>query len=659
MTEFAQHKQEILNYFNTSIAIAQKIGVGEIEQQLGQAADRLTKGLLFVVICGEFKQGKSSLLGAFLNDSECFPVDQDVTTSLVTTISFGEQEKVTVWLGEGKKEVARTINRAEISDYVTERGNPKNHRQVRLLTIETPNEQLKNGLVLVDTPGIGGINIEHTEVTFAFIPNADVILFVSDALAPLTTNELEFLEKRIFPFCSDVLFVVTKIDQVQDTATILASNRDKLSKLMKRPGEDIPFMLVSSQNKLDYLQSGDPEDLEDSGFTELESTLWQLLEERRGQLLLLHALRELSNGLEQIKTPLQMELHACQQANAEELDKLEKELQKAIQRLSDLQEHEAEWRKTLSYGLADIRKNVGHDYERGATDIREKFEQYIQKYIKEPQRILGELVADFQGLSSNLFRNVLVQADSLRSQIETQSAIQLKFRPGEARSLEIREQPNLEGIKPKTRFLLKSLETGRQSFSYAVGGTLSGSVIGGVLGGILGGIGGLFAGGIGAIPGAIAGFQTGMSYGALGGTGIGVGIGTKKGLETVDMCERNEAANEIRKRVTPFINRSLLMCKENLDNAMTPLERAMADEFIEKLTQERKVMERSQSAIKKSRSHSQAQAAQRASELKVPLSEIEQLQKTIERQTEKLTHKDTEPTHFQKEELDYGDFADA
>jgi putative ribosome biogenesis GTPase RsgA len=42
--------------------------------------------------------------------------------------------------------------------------------------MESPNPQLKEGLVLVDTPGIGSLNTEHTAITYAFIPNADAIL---------------------------------------------------------------------------------------------------------------------------------------------------------------------------------------------------------------------------------------------------------------------------------------------------------------------------------------------------------------------------------------------------------------------------------------------------------------------------------------------------
>ena len=41
---------------------------------------------------------------------------------------------------------------------VTVQGNPGNKRAARVLRIQTPNERLKHGLVLLDTPGVGGLN---------------------------------------------------------------------------------------------------------------------------------------------------------------------------------------------------------------------------------------------------------------------------------------------------------------------------------------------------------------------------------------------------------------------------------------------------------------------------------------------------------------------
>ena len=279
MTTYQQQKQKLLQLFQQTQAIAKQYKYPEIEQNLKESAQHLAEGKLIVVVCGEFKQGKSSLINALINETNLFPVDVDITTNLVSTITYGKQEKITVVIGEPGKGQPKEIARDKIPDYVTEQHNANNAKKTQMLIIESPNPQLKEGLVLVDTPGVGGLNTDHTAVAYAFIPNADVILFVSDAQKPLTEKELEFVE-MIAGHCQNFIFVVTKKD-IGNYQEIIESNREKLNQTLNTPGEEITIIPVSSKIKLNYLKSQDQEDLEDSNFTTLENRLWQILNQKR------------------------------------------------------------------------------------------------------------------------------------------------------------------------------------------------------------------------------------------------------------------------------------------------------------------------------------------------------------------------------------------
>ena len=70
---------------------------------------------------------------------------------------------------------------------------------------------LKQGLVIVDTPGMGGLGAGHAAATLGFLPFADGLIFVSDASAELSAPEVEFL-RRATELCPTVLFAQTKID---------------------------------------------------------------------------------------------------------------------------------------------------------------------------------------------------------------------------------------------------------------------------------------------------------------------------------------------------------------------------------------------------------------------------------------------------------------
>ncbi|NER05228.1 MAG: dynamin, partial [Okeania sp. SIO3C4] len=180
------------------------------------------------------------------------------------------------------------ITREEISDYVTEQKNKNNTKNARMLVIESPNPQLENGLLLVDTPGVGSLNTNHTDITYTFIPNADVILFVSDVYAPLSQPELDFV-KMIREHNQNIVYVTTKIDRIDDSKTqmIVENNRQKLAKISQCSPDEITIIPVSSKNKLDYLKTGDKEDLEDSNFPKLEDKIWQILNQEKGYILLM------------------------------------------------------------------------------------------------------------------------------------------------------------------------------------------------------------------------------------------------------------------------------------------------------------------------------------------------------------------------------------
>ncbi|MEN6391740.1 MAG: dynamin family protein [Syntrophomonas sp.] len=83
---------------------------------------------------GQFKVGKSTFLNS-LTGKALLPVGNIPVTSVITRIKFGPQERTLVtFLNNSTQE----INIEDIDQYVSESGNPENHKQVLLVDIETP-----------------------------------------------------------------------------------------------------------------------------------------------------------------------------------------------------------------------------------------------------------------------------------------------------------------------------------------------------------------------------------------------------------------------------------------------------------------------------------------------------------------------------------------
>ena len=240
----------------------------------GRAA--LADGRYLVLTVGEFKRGKSSLLNALIED-RLFPVDPDVATATVCTLSWGETPRALLYLlPQGEDETPpppKTIDLSEVPRYATEQGRAKGDPPVARIDMVAPIPQLKSGLILVDTPGVGSMNPAHTAATSGFLPEADALLFVASAVQPLGTVELSFLA-RAYEVCPIVLTAVTMVDKTSGEDEIIAQARARIADVTGQPADAVDLVCVSARRKWNGLKNQDQALIQESGFPELERRLW-------------------------------------------------------------------------------------------------------------------------------------------------------------------------------------------------------------------------------------------------------------------------------------------------------------------------------------------------------------------------------------------------
>jgi GTPase Era involved in 16S rRNA processing/outer membrane lipoprotein SlyB len=617
MKNYQQQRKQIIQLFQQVQTLVTQSNRKDIAKTLQESAARYAEGKLFVVVAGEFKQGKSSFINAIINEKKLFPVDIDITTNLVSTITYGKEEKVTVVVGEPGKGKPKNITRAEIPDYVTEQKNSKNQKKAQMLIIESPNPQLKEGLVLVDTPGVGGLNTEHTAVSYAFIPNADVVIFVSDTQKPLTVKELEFVE-MINRHCQNFLFVITKKD-IGNYQKIVDSNREKLIKILNCAGEAINLIPVSSKTKLAYLETKDDEDLEDSNFVALETELWQILEKQRGSILSLRALADLGQALTQIKTPIEAEWEACQQS-PDELAAIQEEFQEVQQRLQTLLKNNGSWQNKLNDGLQDIRENILNSYRQEINQIYNQAEQELDdsQILSNPEQLISKLEVEIDSLVVKLTDQIGELASSLQQEIKKET--QLDVNPFPNSSLTATENQsysfNQEKIK-RSNLWEKTLNvTQNAGYKSMIGGSV-GSIVGGFLGGAFGAL----FGGVGAAPGAAIGSQLGAFLGGIG----GIATGTKQALS----IEKEKTKRQVLVEIKKFIDQIQQQYFNSLNSTIKELQRTMRDELTTQIQQEKETCDRTLRSLKEAQKLTQEQTARKIAELKPLLQRINHLEQQI------------------------------
>ncbi len=624
MIAYDQSRHQLLQLFQTAIDFARERNNNDMLQYLAKIMQHLNEGQLYVVVCGEYKQGKSSFINALLNEKEDLcPVDVDVTTSIVTTIAYGETEKITVLLGEPGEEPTqqkRLKSRDQIRDYVTEQGNPRNQRRARMLAIELPNEQLKSGLVLVDTPGVGGLNTEHTDVTYAFLPYADVALFISDAHEPLSELELNFIKDRVAPHCQDIIYIVTKKDQNAQFQVIVEDNRHKLAAKLKRPLDEITITPVSSLLKREYLEYQDEEALKASNFTSLDEQLWKHLNDGRGRILLLKAGIELGKSLGELRLPIQTELTACQEEDKQRLDELERAVKAKNNRLQVLLEKNAQWHTLLRDRLEDISSKIADEFRQGFVEIKHGIDTYLDdKALRgKPEQIVNLLQADMGGLLATMQKNLEQDAGMLQGVLERETGLDLN--PYRDASTSDALVPLPKPIaKEKSGLWTKSLEVARNATSTGI----AGGTIMGLLGAAVGGTIGLFAGGVGAIPGAYWGATIGASLGQI----AGMATGARRAIQQMGNRERSEIAHYLH----TFVAEQEANLRRKLGGAIRDMERFLRDDFTDQLIREKRSIELALVALQNTRQSSQSQNKARIAILAVQLQRLDYVQNGLEK----------------------------
>lgn len=207
-------QSRLKSIYQALFPLLQETKKDETIRQINQLFSRVASNSVTIMVCGEFKRGKSSIVNAIIGENIC-PVDDCITTSSVSLIKYGSTPRVIRhFLNTDNKIVTECVNFNSIETF--SKGTSINTDNTILLEIEIPNEKLKSGLSILDTPGIGGLDPRHLSLTTFALTKADCIFFVADAQEPMSASELSFIKDKISPFGANIKIILNKIDLLSD-----------------------------------------------------------------------------------------------------------------------------------------------------------------------------------------------------------------------------------------------------------------------------------------------------------------------------------------------------------------------------------------------------------------------------------------------------------
>ncbi len=576
---------------------AEAYGRSDLYARLEAARDRMIGSALTVLVVGEFKQGKSSLVNALIGLDVC-PVDDDVATAVPTVVRHGTAVDARAERAEDGTWEPIDIDR--LREWVSEAGNAGNHRQLRSVEATVPSPLLAKGLILVDTPGAGGLDSSHGAATAAALPLAEAVIFVTDASQELTAPELEFL-RQAHESCPTVVVAQTKTDLYPAWRDIVEENERHLAEAAM----DLPILPVSSLLRREAVRRADRDLNGESGFPVLVRHLETDVLARAGEIACLAAQSDLRSVTRQLAAQFEAELAPLEDPSA--TAHLTAALERAKARADDLKSRSARWQQTLGDSITDLTADTDHDLrqrtrmilqqvdealdEHDPADIWNEFEPWLQ------HRVASELVENFRLLAH--------RAEIVSERVADHFASEEASAGVEALRVHLSEEVFRSVAAPDGESATKK-EKRRDNALAAVRGSYSGVLMVTMIAGMVG--------------------MTAMAPLSLA---IGVGLGRKSMKQEKErqlLTRRQYAKNSARKYVDDV---SFIVQKDSRD-ALRRVQRTLRDHYTTRAEELQRSVTEAFIGAKRAVEVETSDRAARMGDLRAELGRIAQLQERVE-----------------------------
>jgi len=374
-----------------SACIDDMLTIGNIRSfSCEELRDKIRTDTFNLVVVGQFKRGKTSLINALLGNA-ILPVSVVPLTSIVTIMTYGEALRVSVHFNDGR---TMEISSESIHEYVTEKGNPKNAKDVREVVLTYPSSYLRDGVRLIDTPGVGSIYQHNTDVAYRYLPKSDAALFLLSVDQPMSKSEIDFLHD-VKEYSNKILFLLNKTDYLckADLEESIEFSKNALKKTL---GTEVMLFPVSARLALEGSLSKSDEMVRKSLLPDFTNELHKFLVEEKGNLLILSAASNLLRMLSQANLELELELKSL----TTPLEELKEKIRAFENKKRETELEKQDFDILLSGEVKRIAKALDDDLHRFKTDLllheetrlEEMFNQNRSLSLKKLRSMLEEQV---------------------------------------------------------------------------------------------------------------------------------------------------------------------------------------------------------------------------------------------------------------------------
>lgn len=389
----ATMRREVVDLIRRQIAVISSMeGEAQHErwlERLAELASMVETDSFKVIILGQFSRGKSTIINALLGQN-VLPSYATETTAIINAVKFGKEPRAQVYPRPTPDEafpapIEVDVNQLEayirVDDEDDEDGRLNPYTRADVFW---PIELCRNGVELIDSPGLDSVNVAREEETLAYLSKVDAVVMVLDAQQAAGRSELEFFTEFVRPLGhEDVFWVVNKINLVgDDRQRVIDKTHRVLAPYISH--EDRVFF-VNALGALQAKESHDAAGLPASGMPELEENLQQFLTLQRGRAKVLVPVRQVQQSIREVREAIR----TGEQLLGEAIETLSARAYDAERPLGAMEKTVKYLSEGLERKTADLVRTVGLLTERHVTELIERVPQIVDGLTPESRLSLN------------------------------------------------------------------------------------------------------------------------------------------------------------------------------------------------------------------------------------------------------------------------------
>lgn len=373
MSKFSKTKEKLLTQLEDIRGLCDPGDPPVMTKQIEETLERLKKDVFVLVVVGQFKRGKSTLINALLG-RELLPSAVIPLTSIITEISYGEREEAIIYFQNGSSTVTGLEN---LSGYITEKGNPLNEKQVVKAEVKIKADFLENGIVIVDTPGIGSTFRHNTDEAYNYLPLADAVVFVLSSDPPISQAEREYIQE-ITRHVHTMLFVLNKIDTLdqKELEEAFSFNQKLIREIILK---DVEIFPLSAKRALNAQQQGDSAEYQESGLLGFKEHLKGYFQTGKARESLAAAAKRLVNLVQRLLYQRSLELSTARLS----LEKLQEKQQIFLAKVQEINQLKEDSETLLKAETTRLLAIIQEDLEKSKDRVIAETKAIIKAYYSK------------------------------------------------------------------------------------------------------------------------------------------------------------------------------------------------------------------------------------------------------------------------------------